>query len=86
MCMLVVEVDLPRTHFKKRYDCECSVCGQKLIIAPSMMMTEFGHNSGSGNCTNCQTFLHLKIYPDLAGEFIISEQYPKYFKNGQAQG
>lgn len=74
MCNLAVEPDLPRTHFKKEYDCKCFVCGEQFTIVPSLMMIEFGMNIGSCTCYKCKTLLRLKIYPDLAGEIIVSEE------------
>ena len=69
-----------RECFKEKYDFDCCVCGAKLWAEPSIMMTGFGINSGHGCCTECKTFLHLEIYPDIAGEYMVSKDWDEYLK------
>jgi len=69
-----------REYWKKRYDFTCPTCGATLWAKPSMMMTEFGINSGTGSCLKCKTFLHLEIVPDIYGEEMKAEKWDNYLE------
>lgn len=64
--------EFKREYFKKTYDFICVKCGYKQWAKPSMNMTEFGINSGCGNCLECKEFLHLEIKDGINGENMIS--------------
>lgn len=61
---------------KQRYSCLCAGCKQEIFVAPSMMMSEFGENTGSGKCPKCHEFLHLEI--DQANSSMVSELFDKF--------
>jgi hypothetical protein len=67
-----------RPDLKERYPCACAECQQIIYVAPSMMMSEFGENIGSGQCPKCQAYLHLEI--DDANSAIVSELFDKYLE------
>lgn len=69
-----------REYFKKRYDFICCNCGTKLWANPSMSMTAFGRNSGTGSCLKCGEFLHLEIEGGLDGENMISMLWDDFLK------
>lgn len=69
--------------FKEKYDVACCMCGHEFKAAPSMMMTEFGRNSGHGRCSQCKTFLHLEIDPDLSGAVMISKDHREWVNENQ---
>ena len=63
-----------RETFKKRYPMTCCVCGKEQYVEPSIFMVGFGTNQGAGNCLKCKEPLSLKIFPDLFGEYMVSEK------------
>ena len=69
-----------RKHFKKEYDFVCCNCDYEQWAKPSMMMTQFGINSGHGSCLNCKEFLHLEIDGGIDGENMISMLWDDYLK------
>ena len=69
-----------RECFKKSYDFTCSNCGHEQWAKPSMMMTQFGINSGSGSCLKCGEFLHLEIEGGIDGENMISMLWDDFLK------
>ncbi len=69
-----------REHFKERYDFECPSCKKELWAKPSMMMTQFGINSGHGTCLDCKTFFHLEIEGGIDGEKMIAEIWDVWLK------
>ncbi len=75
-----MKTELKRTHFKKSYDFECPKCKNKLWAKPSMMMTEFGRNSGHGTCLDCKIFFHLEIEGGLGGKKMIAEIWDNWLK------
>lgn len=72
---------MKRKTFKKRYDFTCPKCGMESWAAPSMMMTEFGNNSGHGGCLECETFLYLEIEGGLDGEKMLAVEWNKFLEN-----
>ena len=71
---------LKREHFKEKYDFICCNCGYEQWAKPSMMMTQFGENSGHGGCLKCKEFLHLEIEGGIDGENMISELWDDFLK------
>jgi len=69
---------MKRETFKERYDFKCPKCKKELWAKPSMMMTQFGNNSGHGTCPDCKTFFHLEITPDIFGERMKAEIWDKW--------
>lgn len=67
-----------RVELKERYPCVCVGCQETIHVAPSMMMSEFGKNTGSGTCPKCQAYLHLEINADNAS--ITSELFEEFVK------
>ena len=71
---------LKREYFKKSYDFVCCKCGYEQYAIPSIFMTGFGINSGSGACLNCKEFLHLEIEGGIDGEKMISTLWDEHIK------
>ncbi len=71
-----------KERFKHKYPFTCCVCGAKDLWAKPSMSMVFGRNSGHGTCPQCKTFLHLVIYPDLNGEYMVSKKWSDYIKEG----
>ena len=72
--------EFKRENFKKTYDFKCAKCGHKQWAKPSMMMTQFGMNQGSGSCLKCKEFLHLEIEGGIDGEKMVSMVWDDYLK------
>ena len=71
---------MKREYFKKSYDFVCCKCGYVQYARPSILMTGFGINSGSGDCLNCKEFLHLEIEGGIDGEKMISMLWDEHIK------
>lgn len=73
-------IEKKRDVFLKRYPFDCPQCGKGMSAAPSIMMTEFGINSGTGTCIYCKAFLHLEIEPDMYGEKMTAIDFKEWAK------
>ncbi len=72
--------ELKGEYFKEKYDFVCCKCGYKQWAKPSMMITEFGINSGHGSCLNCKEFLHLEIKGGIDEEEMVSVLWDDFLK------
>jgi len=62
---------------QEKYTAKCCICGARMWLAPSPRMRG-GVNSGSAECNDCGTTLHLKICPDLSGDIMATEIWGKH--------
>ncbi len=69
-----------REYFKKRYNFTCANCKHEQSASPSMMMTQFGINSGHGCCLKCGEFLHLEIEGGIDGKKMVSMKGDDFLK------
>lgn len=72
--------DLEGEALKEKYDFLCPKCGADIGLKPSIMMTAFGWNVGSGTCPKkeCGAFFHLEINDTNDGANVILND--DYFK------
>lgn len=78
--------EFKRQYFKKSYEFECPKCKKELWAKPSMMMTQFGINSGHGTCLDCKTFFHLEIAGGINGKKMIAEIWDDWLKKQHEAG
>ena len=64
-------------ELQKNYPLICPVCGIIQHAEPSVLM-KVGTNSGHGNCTNCEEYLHLQI--SESGEHMTAETWTDYLE------
>lgn len=73
---------MPETETEqKRYPCRCAVCSYEFHAAKSILMEDWGMNSGHGSCPGCKTFLHLEMSD--SGESMRSEKWEKWLARTQ---
>ena len=69
---------------RRRYPCDCCVCGHTFYAAQSFMMQDFNINSGCGSCPECDTFLHLEMDPDIGGFQMVSQRMSEHVARAEA--
>lgn len=67
---------------RPRLDVLCCECGYPFQIAPSLMMTALGENSGSGRCPGCHLYLHFTATSESTA---TSEPWDSYLARTQPE-
>lgn len=55
------------------YPFECASCGHQQFMQPSIMMIQFGMNTGHGICLHCRASLHLEIKGEICVSHIMND-------------
>lgn len=68
---------------EERLPFKCVGCGKELWAHRSIMM-HMGRNSGHGSCTQCKTFMHLKV--SECGTKMEAMDWDEYMMNHHSDG
>lgn len=70
---------------RPRYPVICLVCGHQFYASKSLMMTCFGINRGGASCPKCNTYLTLRMHPDLNGISMTSARHKDSYEDTAAE-